>query len=126
MPMIGARFYLELEKQQRYVDVLETDLSKEMQNGRLFRLMSKIMFVTDRPEAKGDSRWAETGDRCVHRTSALCLRYLVPGASFPGLDPDGTFAFAPRLTLILLPQIPLEAAETLRLPPRDRRGKGMV
>jgi len=63
MPMIGARFYLELEQQQRYVDVLESDLSKEMQNGRLFRLMSKLMFVTDRPENKGDSRWAETGDR---------------------------------------------------------------
>lgn len=45
------------------------DLSKEMENGRLFRLISKLGFVTDRPadaQQQGQSpAWSETGDRSV-------------------------------------------------------------
>lgn len=41
------------------------DLSREMENGRLFRLIAKLAFVTDRPEhgAPGGSSWVDTGDR---------------------------------------------------------------
>lgn len=43
------------------------ELSKEMENGRLFRLVSKLGFVTDRPadvQTQGQpAAWSETGDR---------------------------------------------------------------
>jgi PAB-dependent poly(A)-specific ribonuclease subunit 3 len=63
MPMIGARFYTELETQSGYMNLLESELSKEVQNGRLMRLITKLEFVIDRPEHKGDPRFGETGDR---------------------------------------------------------------
>eukprot|EP01134_Creolimax_fragrantissima_P008087 CFRG8087T1 len=63
MPMIGARFYTELENEQTYTDILETELSRELENGRLFRLISKLGFVNERPEYNMDPSWAETGDR---------------------------------------------------------------
>eukprot|EP00051_Salpingoeca_urceolata_P000949 m.37506 g.37506 ORF g.37506 m.37506 type:complete len:626 (+) comp11108_c0_seq2:145-2022(+) len=67
MPMIGARFYSEVSASLSYTSMLEAELSKEMQNGRLFRLATKLMMVTDRPESQGDVRWAETGDRYLLR-----------------------------------------------------------
>ena len=39
MPMIGSRFYTELESSSRQNITLEAELGKELQNGRLFRLM---------------------------------------------------------------------------------------
>lgn len=62
MPMIGARFYTELEAQADHSNLVESELSKEIQNGRLFRLMTKLEFVVDRPEQKNDPRFGETGD----------------------------------------------------------------
>jgi len=40
-------------------DYLENELRHELQNGRLFRLMVKLGFVTERP----DDDWSSTGDR---------------------------------------------------------------
>lgn len=50
MPMIGARFYTFTENLQRHVDALEDQLSLEMDNGRLYRLLVKLNTVVDRPE----------------------------------------------------------------------------
>ncbi|KNC74692.1 hypothetical protein SARC_12767, partial [Sphaeroforma arctica JP610] len=63
MPMIGARFYTELESEQTCTDILETEISKELENGRLFRLIAKLGFVNERPEYAMDPSWSETGDR---------------------------------------------------------------
>eukprot|EP01135_Chromosphaera_perkinsii_P000150 Nk52_evm46s32 gene=Nk52_evmTU46s32 len=65
MPMIGARFYTEIECLSLYNDVLEGELSKELENGRLFRLLSKLGFINERPEYDMDMRWADTGDRYI-------------------------------------------------------------
>jgi PAB-dependent poly(A)-specific ribonuclease subunit 3 len=32
------------------MDVLEADLGRELDNGRLFRLISKLGFINERPE----------------------------------------------------------------------------
>eukprot|EP00048_Salpingoeca_helianthica_P022232 m.17145 g.17145 ORF g.17145 m.17145 type:complete len:527 (+) comp7052_c0_seq1:1235-2815(+) len=45
MPIIGARFYTEAETRLRHIDTLESDLRKELHNGRLFRLVYKLMLV---------------------------------------------------------------------------------
>ncbi len=50
MPMIGARFYAQLDSSQWRIDMLENELCKEVENGRLFRLLCKMGTVNERPE----------------------------------------------------------------------------
>jgi len=50
MPMIGARFYTQLDTVQNHSDNLENELSKEIDNGRLFRLLVKLGSINERPE----------------------------------------------------------------------------
>lgn len=48
--MIGGRVYHCMERVQLHRDWLEAELSKEVENGRLFRLLAKLGTVTERPE----------------------------------------------------------------------------
>lgn len=87
MPMIGARFYTQLDNIQSRTDVLENEVSKEMENGRLFRLMVKLGTINERPEYINkfvgftnpmyfvylDLTWMELGVKQVIDT---CLSYL--------------------------------------------------
>ena len=50
MPIIGARFYTSLDNVYTRGDVVENELSKELDNGRLFRLITKINILLERPE----------------------------------------------------------------------------
>lgn len=50
MPMIGARFYAHIDNVQSRTDLLENEISKELENGRLFRLMVKLGTINERPE----------------------------------------------------------------------------
>lgn len=50
MPMIGARFYTQLDAVQNHSDNLENELAKEMENGRLLRLLVKLGSINERPE----------------------------------------------------------------------------
>jgi PAB-dependent poly(A)-specific ribonuclease subunit 3 len=43
--------------------VLESQLQKELDNGRLFRLVVKLGMINERPEFAQDPSWSETGDR---------------------------------------------------------------
>lgn len=45
MPWIGARFFERSDEQSRYITTLESGLSKELYNGHLFRLMTKLSMV---------------------------------------------------------------------------------
>jgi PAB-dependent poly(A)-specific ribonuclease subunit 3 len=38
-------------------------LGRELENGRLFRLMAKLGIINERPEFEGDPNWSETGER---------------------------------------------------------------
>lgn len=42
---------------------MEQELTKEYENGRLFRLLVKLAFINERPEFEMDPSWSETGDR---------------------------------------------------------------
>jgi len=50
MPIIGARFYTSLDNAFIRGDIIENDLSNEIENGRLFRLISKLNIVLERQE----------------------------------------------------------------------------
>ena len=65
MPMIGARFYAHIEKLRLQTDITEGELMKELENGRLFRLLCKINAVLDRPEHLLDPNWGDTEERHI-------------------------------------------------------------
>ena len=48
--MIGPRFYTSLDNSYMRGDIIENDLSKEIENGRLFRLICKFNIILDRQE----------------------------------------------------------------------------
>lgn len=44
-------------------DQLTSDLSRELENGRLVRLLTKLNFINERPEYEHDRQWSENGER---------------------------------------------------------------
>lgn len=48
MPKIGARFYTHLELLENHCDTQENELLKEMENGRLFRILVKLGMINER------------------------------------------------------------------------------
>lgn len=44
-------------------DQLTSDLSRELENGRLVRLLTKLNFINERPEHDHDRQWSENGER---------------------------------------------------------------
>jgi PAB-dependent poly(A)-specific ribonuclease subunit 3 len=44
-------------------DNLHSEFSRELENGRLFRLMAKLNFINERPEYEHDPHWSENGER---------------------------------------------------------------
>lgn len=46
-------------------DLLQKELTRELENGRLVRLVSKLGFINERAEFEYDPHWSETGDRYI-------------------------------------------------------------
>lgn len=44
-------------------DQLTSDLSRELENARLVRLITKLNFINERPEYEHDRQWSENGER---------------------------------------------------------------
>jgi len=107
MPMIGARFYTQLDAAQNHSDNVENELSKEMENGRLFRLLVKLGSINERPEYiylqyysflscsvlfisvfrfNLDPAWSETGDRYMLKLFRDYLFHQVTEEGRPWLD----------------------------------------
>lgn len=71
MPMIGARFYTQFDSALLWGDMIEGELEKELENGRLFRLLSKMSMVQCQPPAGAvlgqEQSWSESGERRLVR-----------------------------------------------------------
>ena len=52
--------------------MIDAELTKELENGRLFRLVVKLGFINERPEYDLDPAWSETGDHYMLKL----FRYL--------------------------------------------------
>ncbi|KAK4052283.1 PAB-dependent poly(A)-specific ribonuclease subunit 3 [Microbotryomycetes sp. JL221] len=63
LSLMGSRVVEELNASLVAEDSLESELMRELENGRLVRLLAKFGFINERPEFDHDPRWAETGDR---------------------------------------------------------------
>lgn len=55
----------ELMHSHMYNDHLLGELSKEIENGRILRILIKLGFLNERPEYALDPQWGETGDRYI-------------------------------------------------------------
>lgn len=86
MPMIGARFYNQLELSYQKYDIIENELVKELENSRLFRLICKLGSITERPEHRSDPQWSETGDRYLVKLFRDYLFHQVTDQGRPWLD----------------------------------------
>ncbi|VEN54575.1 unnamed protein product, partial [Callosobruchus maculatus] len=86
MPMIGARFYTQLDLLHQHADSLDDELSKEVQNGRLFRLMVKLAMINERPDFNMESTWSETGDRYMLKLFRDYVFHQVTEEGNPWLD----------------------------------------
>ncbi|XP_037070704.1 PAN2-PAN3 deadenylation complex subunit pan3-like [Pollicipes pollicipes] len=86
MPMIGARFYTQLDSSHQLAERLEDELGREVQNGRLFRLLAKLSAITERPELNLEVAWAETGDRYMLKLFRDYVFHAVTEDGRPFLD----------------------------------------
>ncbi|KAI9709058.1 MAG: PAB-dependent poly(A)-specific ribonuclease subunit 3 [Bogoriella megaspora] len=80
-------------------DTLTSSLARELENGRLFRLLSKINFILERPEqspsmpntlphpnAGASSQWSETGERYILKLFRDYVFHHVDANGAPVLD----------------------------------------
>ncbi|KAI7890942.1 uncharacterized protein EV154DRAFT_510062 [Mucor mucedo] len=65
--LVGPRMLHEVNSSQYYTDSLETNLGRELENGRIVKLLSKLGFINERPEFENDPQWSETGDKYMIR-----------------------------------------------------------
>ena len=86
MPMIGARFYVQLNQTYEALDNVQADLEREALNGKLFRILVKLSMINDRPELRMDSTWSETGDRYMLKLFREYLFHQVTEFGTPWLD----------------------------------------
>lgn len=57
------KIYLVYEALNTYTEKMEGVLSRELENGRLFRLMCKLNFIFGRVESRIDINWSESGEK---------------------------------------------------------------
>ncbi|CDK27533.1 unnamed protein product [Kuraishia capsulata CBS 1993] len=71
---------------QMSCDFMESVLGLEVENARLVRLMTKLDFVSDRPEFQLDHSWSETGERYPIKLFRDYVFHQVDEAGKPVLD----------------------------------------
>eukprot|EP00096_Caligus_rogercresseyi_P006307 TRINITY_DN2264_c0_g1_i3.p1 TRINITY_DN2264_c0_g1~~TRINITY_DN2264_c0_g1_i3.p1 ORF type:complete len:588 (+),score=166.05 TRINITY_DN2264_c0_g1_i3:240-1766(+) len=86
MPMIGARFYTQLDTVYKRNDQVEAELYKDIESTRLLRVLSKICTIVDRAELNNDYEWAEYGDRYMLKLFRDYVFHQVMENDRPWLD----------------------------------------
>ncbi|KAH9905319.1 kinase-like domain-containing protein [Xylariomycetidae sp. FL2044] len=67
-------------------DEVTTNLGKELENGRVARLMAKLGTINERPEFDGDPNWSETGERYTLKLFRDYVFHQVDAQGNPVLD----------------------------------------
>lgn len=60
---ISSQMALHLDLAMQYTDESVSILAKELENGRIARILMKLNAITERTDVGGNPNWAETGDR---------------------------------------------------------------
>jgi PAB-dependent poly(A)-specific ribonuclease subunit 3 len=75
-----------LDSAQLANDELESHLSRELENGRLVRLLTKINFIIERPEYDDQRVWSETGERYLLKLFRDYVFHSVDEHGAPAVD----------------------------------------
>ncbi|KAH6667548.1 PAB-dependent poly(A)-specific ribonuclease subunit PAN3 [Halenospora varia] len=67
-------------------DTLYSEISREVENGRLARLLMKLGTINERPEHDNDPNWSETGDRYALKLFRDYVFHQVNAEGKPVLD----------------------------------------
>ncbi|KAI3638108.1 hypothetical protein MIR68_003719 [Amoeboaphelidium protococcarum] len=62
-PVMAPKLIQETQRAYAMADVIQSSMKREIENGRLFRLMVKLNAILERDHLLGDTTWAQTGDR---------------------------------------------------------------
>jgi len=84
--LCSGRLATQMAQTQHYADSLQHELSKEMENGRLLRLLAKLSFVKDRPVLGDDTQWGEHADRYLLRVFGDSVFHQVDDEGRPVID----------------------------------------
>jgi PAB-dependent poly(A)-specific ribonuclease subunit 3 len=68
------------------IDSQTSELSRELENGRLLRLMAKLGAINERPEYEGDRNWSENGERYMLKLFRDYVFHQVDADGRPVLD----------------------------------------
>jgi PAB-dependent poly(A)-specific ribonuclease subunit 3 len=103
------------------------DLSREVENGRLFRIVSKLGMINERPEFDMDASWSETGDRYLLKLFRDYVFHQVYEDGSPVLDLGHVVEcltkvpFRVGLAFLLFLQLDLGVDEKIVLMSRDEQ-----
>ncbi|KAF2087114.1 PAB-dependent poly(A)-specific ribonuclease subunit PAN3, partial [Saccharata proteae CBS 121410] len=61
--MIADKMTILLDNTFHAEDTLTSHLGRELENGRIVRLLAKLNFINERPEFENNAQWSETGER---------------------------------------------------------------
>lgn len=67
-------------------DLLSSEFSREMENGRCFKLMAKLSFINERPEFDHDRQWSENGERYFLKLFRDYVFHQVDAQGQPAVD----------------------------------------
>ena len=85
--MITPHVLIELDRAQKEADILEGELAKELENGRLFVLAAKLGMINERPpEDMPDPNWGETDNRYLLSLFRDYVFHQVDNSGAPVLD----------------------------------------
>lgn len=106
------------DKNLQYTDTLTSELHRELENGRLVRLLVKLGMINERAEYEGDPGWSEVGDRYILK---LFRDYV-----FHRVDEHGRPAYDMGHMLSCLNKLDAGVNERVRLTSRDNDNEFIV
>jgi PAB-dependent poly(A)-specific ribonuclease subunit 3 len=92
-------------------DNMTTMLSRELENGRLVRLLVKLGFIADRPEFDHDPQWSESGDRYFLKLFRDHVFHAVDANGNPVLDLGHVLTCLNKLDVGIDERLQLESAD---------------
>lgn len=99
------------DKNLQHTDALTSELQRELENGRLVRLLTKLGAINERQEYDGDPSWSENGERYTLK--------LFRDFVFHRVDEHGRPQFDMGHVLSCLNKLDAGAAERVRLTSRN-------
>ncbi|KAK5999000.1 PAN2-PAN3 deadenylation complex subunit PAN3 [Cladobotryum mycophilum] len=83
---VSGHIVTALDQSQHKADLLSSELFRELENGRIARLMMKLGVVNERHEFDGDRAWSENGERYILKLFRDYVFHQVDGNGNPVID----------------------------------------